>query len=123
MMYSIVTNEQIINQISDQETGEIRKAICLPVEVDIDRCFSVRDEAGREIEVKVKKIYIMRIDKITGKMLFDLGYENNTSLRHDVLKFKQGKDLYVRVVQVVYIEEVNSQNLWSKFYDKVKMVI
>lgn len=116
-------NAQIINQVSDQETGEIRKAICLPVEADIDRCFSVHDEAGREIEVKVKKIYIMRIDKITGKMLFDLGYESNTSLRHDVLKFKQGKDLYARVVQVAYIERVDSQNLWSKFCDKVKMVI
>lgn len=116
-------NAQIINQISDQETGEIRKAICLPVEADIDRYFSVYDESGEEVKIKVKKIYIMRVSKITGKMLFDLGYENNTSLRYDVLKFRQGTDLYVRAVQVAYIERVDSQNLWSKFYDKIKMVI
>ena len=113
-------NAQIINQISDQETGEIRKAICLPVEADIDRYFSVCSESGEEVKIKVKKIYIMRVDKITGKMLFDLGYKNNTGLRHDVLKFKQGKDLYARAVQVAYIEKLIHKICGQNFATKLK---
>lgn len=116
-------NEQIINQISDQETGELKKAICLPVEADIDRHFSICDESGEEVEIKVKKIYIMRVDKIKGKMLFDLGYKTNVDLRHDILKFKQGKNLYMRTVQIIYIERADTQNLWSKVRNKIKMVI
>lgn len=114
---------QIVGQLNDQETGEIKKAICLPVEADIDRLFSVCDESGEEVEIKVKKIYIMRVDRIKGKILFDLGYKHNTELRHDVLKFKQGKNLYMRTVQIIYIERADVQNLWSKFCDKIKMVI
>lgn len=114
---------QIVGQLNDQETGEIKKAICLPVGADIDRCFSVCNESGEEVEIKVKKIYIMRVNKIKGKMLFDLGYKTNVDLRHDILKFKQGKDLYMRTVQIIYIERADVQNLWSKFCDKIKMVI
>lgn len=116
-------NVQIVGQLNDQETGEIKKAICLPVEADIDKYFSVCDESGEEVEIKAKKIYIMRVDRIKGKMLFDLGYEHNTELRYDILKFKEGKNLYMRTVQIIYIERADTQNLWSKFCDKIKMVI